>query len=133
MNLFIDTNVVMDMVAFRTPFAESAIRIFQMKDQGHRLLVSDLTYANIVYSARKIMERDRLYDLLINLRQYLSIVGVGDLNLDMDDKNDMLAGYSITCSPQLSADYRDIFFNKPIIRLWKSPIWQSMKNSVSKA
>lgn len=82
MNLFIDTNVVMDMVAFRTPFAESAIRIFQMKDQGHRLLVSDLTYANIVYSARKIMERDRLYDLLINLRQYLSIVGVGEEAVD---------------------------------------------------
>ena len=82
MNLFIDTNVVMDMVAFRTPFAESAIRIFQMKNQGHRLLVSDLTYANIVYSARKIMERDRLYDLLINLRQYLSIVGVGEEAVD---------------------------------------------------
>lgn len=82
MNLFIDTNVVMDMVAFRTPFAEFAIRIFQMKDQGHRLLVSDLTYANIVYSARKIMERDRLYDLLINLRQYLSIVGVGEEAVD---------------------------------------------------
>ena len=82
MNLFIDTNVVMDMVAFRTPFAESAIRIFQMKDQGHRLLVSDLTYANIVYSVRKIMERDRLYDLLINLRQYLSIVGVGEEAVD---------------------------------------------------
>lgn len=45
MNLFIDTNVVMDMVAFRTPFAESVIRIFQMKDQGHLFLGYSRAYS----------------------------------------------------------------------------------------
>ena len=58
MNLFIDTNVVMDAVACRIPFADSAIRVFQMKNEGYRLFVSDLTYANMAYSERKIMERD---------------------------------------------------------------------------
>lgn len=35
------------------------------------------------------------------------------LNLDVDDKNDMLAGYSISRPPRLLTDYKDIFFNKP--------------------
>lgn len=35
------------------------------------------------------------------------------LNLDVDDKNDMLSGYSISRPPQLANDYRDVFFSKP--------------------
>lgn len=53
MNLFIDTNVLMDMITCRFPFADSAIQIFQLKEKGYRLFVSDLTYANVVYCGRK--------------------------------------------------------------------------------
>lgn len=35
------------------------------------------------------------------------------LNLDIDDKNDMKAGFSITQPPLLAEDYKDIFFSKP--------------------
>lgn len=31
MRLFIDTNVLMDLVAYRLPFAYDAIRVFQLK------------------------------------------------------------------------------------------------------
>ena len=82
MNLFIDTNVVMDVVACRIPFVNSATRVFQMKNEGHQLLVSDLTYANMVYSGRKMMDRDTLYDTLIRLRQYITIVGIGENAVD---------------------------------------------------
>ena len=83
MNLFIDTNVVMD-------------------------FVSDLTYANMVYSGRKIMERDTLYDLLIRLRQHIAIVGVGEdavekaLHLRPRDFEDALQYFA---AKQANADY----------------------------
>ena len=108
MNLFIDTNVVMDAVACRIPFADSAIRVFQMKSEGQQLFVSDLTYANMVYSGRKIMERDTLYDLLIRLRQYITIVGVGEdavdkaLRLRPKDFEDALQYFA---AKQVNADY----------------------------
>ena len=108
MNLFIDTNVVMDAVACRIPFADSAIRVFQMKSEGHQLFVSDLTYANMVYSGRKIMERDTLYDSLIRLRQYITIVGVGEdavdkaLRLRPKDFEDALQYFA---AKQANADY----------------------------
>lgn len=35
------------------------------------------------------------------------------LNLDIDDKSDMIAGYGISQPPLLADDYKDIFFNKP--------------------
>ena len=35
------------------------------------------------------------------------------LNLDVDDKSDMLSGYSISRPPHLTNDYKDIFFSKP--------------------
>ena len=54
MRLFIDTNVLMDLVAYRLPFAYDAIRVFQLKGKGIQLFVSDLTYANAVYVGRKI-------------------------------------------------------------------------------
>ncbi len=34
------------------------------------------------------------------------------LNLDSDDKNDMMAGYSVSKPPYLATDYKDIFLNK---------------------
>ena len=108
MNLFIDTNVVMDMVACRIPFADSAIRVFQMRNEGHQLFVSDLTYANMVYSGRKIMERDTLYNTLIHLRRYVTIVGIGDdavdkaLRLRPKDFEDALQYFA---AKQANADY----------------------------
>lgn len=43
----------------------------------------------------------------------LFALGFDSLNLDMDDKSEMIAGISLSKPPQLADDYKDIFFNKP--------------------
>ena len=100
MRLFIDTNVLMDLVAYRLPFAYDAIRVFQLKGKGIQLFVSDLTYANAVYVGRKILSSDRLYDTLVELRSYVNISEIGEkavdeaLRLRKEDFEDVLQYFS---------------------------------------
>ena len=107
MRLFIDTNVLMDLVAYRLPFAYDAIRIFQLKGKGIQLFVSDLTYANAVYVGRKILSSDRLYDTLVELRSYVNISEIGEkavdeaLQLRKEDFEDVLQYFS---AKQANAD-----------------------------
>ena len=107
MRLFIDTNVLMDLVAYRLPFAYDAIRVFQLKGKGIQLFVSDLTYANAVYVGRKILSSDRLYDTLVELRSYVNISEIGEkavdeaLRLRKEDFEDVLQYFS---AKQANAD-----------------------------
>ena len=45
MNVFIDTNVLVDVVAMRDPFFDDSYRVFSRCAKGdeHRVLVSDLS------------------------------------------------------------------------------------------
>lgn len=83
MKLFIDTNVVMDFMEYRTPFVYDAIHIIRMGYEGvHQLFASDLTFANVAYLSRKSMSLELLYEQLSVLRTYLYIAGVGEQAID---------------------------------------------------
>ena len=83
MILFIDTNVVMDLMEYRTPFVYDAMHIIRMGYEGvHQLFASDLTFANVAYLSRKLMPFDRLYEQLTVLRTYLHIAGIGEQAID---------------------------------------------------
>ena len=83
MKLFLDTNVVMDLMAYRTPFVYDALRIFQLGSNGtHQLFASDLTFANVAYLLRKSMTLDELYSKLSILRTYLQVAGMGEEAVD---------------------------------------------------
>lgn len=83
MKLFLDTNVVMDFMACRSPFVYDALRIFQMGNDGvHQLFASDLTFANVAYLLRKSMPLDELYSKLSILRVYLHVAGMGEQAVD---------------------------------------------------
>lgn len=74
MKLFLDTNVVMDLMAYRTPFVYGALRIFQLgSNDTYQLFASDLTFANVAYLLRKLMTLDELYSKLSILRTYLQV------------------------------------------------------------
>ena len=79
MNVFIDTNVLVDVVAMRDPFFDDSYRVFSRCAKGgeHRVLVSDLSICTMVYLVRKQLNRSRLRTMLDNLQKHLSIVPVG--------------------------------------------------------
>ena len=54
-NLFVDTNIVIDLLAKREPFYEAAAKLFSLADRGKvKLYVSSLTFANTNYILSKM-------------------------------------------------------------------------------
>jgi predicted nucleic acid-binding protein len=57
MNVFIDTNVVVDFLGRREGFFDSAAMIFQMQKEGRiNAIVSSLTIINCAYILRKVFQ-----------------------------------------------------------------------------
>ena len=79
MNIFMDTNVLVDVVAMRDPFFDDSYRAFSrgVKGIGNRVLVSDLAICTMAYLVRKRLKGELLRIMLDNLQKHLSIVPVG--------------------------------------------------------
>ncbi|MDE5611858.1 MAG: PIN domain-containing protein [Odoribacter sp.] len=78
--LFLDTNVVLDLIEKREPFVHDAALLFQLRIDGEcQLFVSDLTIVNIAYIVRKSYSKEKLYAILDKLYSFLVIVPGGTM------------------------------------------------------
>ncbi len=70
MNVFIDTNVLLDVLAKREPFYDDSARVWTLAEHGKISgLVSVLSFSNIYYIVRRLRNRlaaDRAMQLLRN-------------------------------------------------------------------
>jgi len=72
--LFIDTNIVLDLLARRSDYA-SAAKVFTLADQGQlELYVSSLTFANTNYILTKHEGKERTLKILRDLELVVTIV-----------------------------------------------------------
>ena len=63
MKLFVDTNVVLDLLQYREPWVRDTLVLFQMaKDKKVELVVTDLTFINVVYIAGKNFDKKKKVD-----------------------------------------------------------------------
>ena len=84
MKVFIDTNILIDFLAAREPFAEEAMALFQLADNDEiELMVSDLTIINTIYILRRMhYGLSEIYDSLDNIRPLLTITSMGATVVD---------------------------------------------------
>ena len=77
--VFIDTNILIDFIAARQPFAEDAIALFQLADNGEiELMVSDLSIVNTVYILRRMgYHLTDIYDVLAEVYSLFTITPLG--------------------------------------------------------
>lgn len=123
MKILIDTNVVIDYLADRIPFADHAEQVLMLCESGK---VDGLVTANaitdIYYIVRKVAGREKTLEAIRTLCSILDIADVGKtdilnaMELDMLDYEDALAAQ---CAKRVKADYivtRDIsdYANSPI-------------------
>ena len=101
MNVFIDTNVLMDVLLERQPFVKSSQRIWYLAERGRiRGLVSVLSFSNIYYIVRKLKGRDDAQAMLNMLRDSLVPVGCDDrilnqaIDAEMKDFEDAIQYFS---------------------------------------
>ena len=78
MKLFLDTNVIVDLLENRKPWVQDVMVLFQLAvEKKVELFVSDLTIVNIAYITCKSYPVDQLYDALARLRKFVTIAGTG--------------------------------------------------------
>lgn len=77
MNVFIDTNIVIDFYQKREPFYTEAEALFQLAlDREIRMLVSSTTLINSFYLLKKFYPRDLLYKKMRDLFMLVSVCDV---------------------------------------------------------
>lgn len=78
--LFLDTNIVIDLLAKRVPFYQEAQELFTLGDQKEvQLFISAVTFANVYYSIRK-------HHKAVDTRRYLANFKVLVTVLPIDNK-----------------------------------------------
>lgn len=75
--VFLDTNIIVDLISDRKPFSKYAIEIFQKAEEDKlKLFTSSHSMATTHYLLKKYMEEKQLREVLFNLLDYLTVVAV---------------------------------------------------------
>ncbi|MGD2034824.1 MAG: PIN domain-containing protein, partial [Bacteroidales bacterium] len=89
--LFLDTNVVLDLLGEREPFYDSAAKIATLADKGRiKLIVSALTYPTVFYLLSGFENHETVKD---KLRKFKIIAETSDLTNKIIDKG-LSSGFS---------------------------------------
>lgn len=81
MNIFIDTNIIIDLLADRKPFSKYAIGLFKLSRQNKlKLYTSSHSIATTHYLVKKFVEDNLLRDSISRLFEFMTIIPV-DVNI----------------------------------------------------
>ena len=87
--LFIDTNIIIDVLANRKPYVESASLLFDLAIKGKAtLFISALSYSNIYYIIRKTTTHRKLISVLEDLENITETLDVSRKIIGMALKSD---------------------------------------------
>ncbi|MBY0478193.1 MAG: PIN domain-containing protein [Chitinophagaceae bacterium] len=110
MNLFIDTNVLIDYLADRQPFAEQAAEIFNCAELGLiSIHISAVSYNNIYYILKRSLTHTATIKILDEITEMVQIAEVNDvvikksLKSNFKDFEDAIQYNSALLVPKLKA------------------------------
>ena len=87
--IFVDTNIVIDLLSRREPFFEEAATLFSLADKKQiELAVSSLTIANTSYTLLRRMDSNKAKSILRKLRLIVKILPLDDkiIGLALNDE-----------------------------------------------
>lgn len=83
MKVFLDANVIIDVVLNRTDFIEASSKVLQLGLEGEcELCASDITFTTVSFYAKKHRTAEQLYEVLQSLREIIDIVPSGKTAID---------------------------------------------------
>lgn len=75
-NLFVDSDVVIDFFADRTPHVNPASELFELNEQGYvKIYLSAISINNIYYIVRKLLGHKKTIEIVELLTEMTEIVG----------------------------------------------------------
>ncbi|WP_259071163.1 type II toxin-antitoxin system VapC family toxin [Mucilaginibacter sp. X4EP1] len=76
-NLFVDTNILMDLIADRQPFSKFAIELFELAEKKRiKLYTSSHSYATTHYLLKKYLSEKELREILLSLLDFVTIIPI---------------------------------------------------------
>ena len=109
-HFFLDTNVALDFLAQRQPFAAPATDLFQLADEEKVVLyVSSLSFSHVLYLLRKTAGPANARSLLLDLVETVTITAVGSatindaLRADFIDFEDAIQYFAARAVPAIEA------------------------------
>ncbi len=98
--VFVDTDIIYDMLAERQPHYQAAAKLFTLSDEGKILIfISALTVANIHYLISKQLSSDEAKQIIRKFKLLVNIVPINEkiidlaLNSDFKDFEDAIQYY----------------------------------------
>jgi predicted nucleic acid-binding protein len=88
--IFIDTNIVLDLLGKREPFYEDAAKLFSLADRGKvKLYVSSLTIANSNYVLSKLKNAKEARVILLKFKILVVVLELNDkiIELSLNDES----------------------------------------------
>lgn len=103
--VFVDTNILVDLIADRRPFSKFAIQIFSKAEERKiKLYTSSHSIATTHYLLKKYIDEKELREVLHSILDYLNIVaidqdvikkGLKSKHKDFEDALQIISAYSI--------------------------------------
>ena len=83
MKLFLDANVVLDLILKRQPFFEAIAEIITIaENKNYKLCVSSVTFVNINYVACKFTDKKNVLESLKILRIVIDVLSISETEID---------------------------------------------------
>lgn len=83
-NLFIDTNIVLDLLGRREPFYQDAAQLFSLADRGKiKLYISSLTIANSHYVLSKLTSAKEARTILVKFKVLVVVLDLSDKIIEL--------------------------------------------------
>jgi len=93
-NVFIDTNIVLDLLGRREPFYQDAAQLFSLADRGKiKLCVSSLTIANSHYVLSKLASAKEARAILLKFKILVVVLDLNDKIVELALNDDSFGDF----------------------------------------
>ncbi|RLJ73513.1 type II toxin-antitoxin system VapC family toxin [Pedobacter alluvionis] len=103
--IFVDTNIIIDLIADRKPFSKFAIELFEKSERKEvQLFTSSHSIATTHYLLKKYLEERTLREVIYNVLEYIQVIaidqdiikkGLKSKHKDFEDALQILCAYKI--------------------------------------
>lgn len=108
--LFLDANVIIDLIADRKPFSKSAAKLFDYSEKGKaKICISSLSYSNIYYVVKKNTSHKEMITVLRELEAITETIDVtksiikSSLSSDFKDFEDAIQYHTAISNKKINA------------------------------
>lgn len=130
-SVFVDTDIVLDLLARREPFYDASARLFSLAETGLiSLSVSSLTFANLFHILRKQVSARHAHEVLRNFKQLVTVLSVDDVTIesalkadftDFEDAIQYFSAISAGCTALLTRNGRH--YRKAAISIYTAEVY----------